>query len=368
MKRVKYKTIPRYYTQISPQWCEWVDTLPPKRMCYGPGRTQVPTTPCKLEMRVYKKDLAAGNLRAAIAVHGGSWQHRGGAFLGLESQISHLTQRGFVVFAPFYRLVGSSDGNLECNDASGADVVQDMNDAFAWVQANKASFGAAANNDVYVMGQSAGAHLAGLLAVEHPAEVKRALMLYSPTDARDLITRYQQVPPVIDSPDALSILEDYLGLSLKTVNPNDTFVMRNTLPIRIADSATRSHYFLIHGRADPLVPSRQSVRLCNALSKSSSAGADFDSGPAANDGGSSGAGVYRKKYACEGAGVNGSKLHLLAEAEHMLDFCIPQVSCPAGSSQSVGAARSSLGEGYNWLAGRPSIESLVPIINSILGQ
>ncbi|GFE79853.1 hypothetical protein GCM10011487_18530 [Steroidobacter agaridevorans] len=365
MKRVNYKTIRRYTRQIAPQTCEWLDSIPRRRVCNGPLYTQVETTPCKLEMRVYRKDLAANNQRAAIAVHGGSWKYRGAAFLGLESQISHLTQRGFVVFAPFYRLVGSSDGNLECNDAKGADILQDMNDAFAWVQTNKTRFGAAANNDVYVMGQSAGAHLAGILAVEHPSEVKRALMLYSPTDARDIISRYQQVPPVVDSPEALSILEDYLGQSVKTVNTNDAFVARNSLPTRIADSSTRSRYFLIHGRADPLVPSRQSVRLCNALSKSSSA-ADFDVGPATNDGGNAAAGVYRKRFTCSGSGVNSSKLHLIAEAEHALDLCIPLVSCPAGSLPSVSAARQSMSEGYNWLAERSGFEALAPILDLIL--
>lgn len=367
MKRVKYKTIPRYITEITPQECERLDTIPPRRVCTGPYRTQVATTPCKLEMRVYKKDLGADNLRAVIAVHGGSWKYRGGAFLGMESQISHLTQRGFVVFAPFYRLVGASDGNLECNNATGADILQDMNDAFAWVQTNKTRFGAAADNDVYVMGQSAGAHIAGVLAAEHPSEVKRALMLYPPTDAHDLISRYQQVPPIIDSPEALTILEDYIGQSPKTVSLNDAFVIRNSLPARIANSSTRSRYFLIHGRADPLVPSRQSVRLCNALSKSSSA-ADFDVGPATNDGGNPAAGVYSKKYVCSGSGVNSSKLHLLAQAEHVLDFCIPQVSCPAGGAQGVNAARSSLTEGYNWLGGRSGIEALTPILQFLLNE
>jgi acetyl esterase/lipase len=363
MKRVKYKTIPRYRTVIERQECE--RDASGTRVCRGPTRTLVADIPCKLEMRVYKSDLAANNLHAAIALHGGSWKYRGAAFLGLETQISHLTERGFVVFVPFYRLVGTADGNLECNDASGSDLERDVDDALAWVRTNKTRFGALAENDVFVMGQSAGGLLAGLLAVEHPTEVKRAFLLYPPTDARDMIARYQQTPPIVDSPQALTILEDFIGQSPKTVSLNDAFVAKNSLPARIADSADRSAFFMIHGRSDPLVPSRQSVRLCNALSKSSSS-SDFDTGPATNDGGNPAAGSYRKTYSCAGSGKQKSKLHLLAEAEHVLDFCIPQVSCPAGSAQGIASARSSVAEGYNWLAGRPDMNAIMPIINYLL--
>jgi acetyl esterase/lipase len=137
---------------------------------------------CELEMRVYKNDIAEQNLRPLLALHGGTWRHRGSSFLGMEAGISHLTERGFIVFAPFYRLAGASDGNTECNDVSWREIVADAESALDWVQANGASLGAI-NEPVSVYGQSAGAHLSAWLASHRPNDVRKALLFYAPTDA-----------------------------------------------------------------------------------------------------------------------------------------------------------------------------------------
>lgn len=141
---------------------------------------------CELEMRVYKSDLADQDLRPLIALHGGTWQHRGFSFLGLEAGISQLTERGFIVFAPFYRLVGESDGNVECNGVSWHEVTEDAESALEWVQQNGAAFGAA-NEPVTVFGQSAGAHLAAWLAAHRSGDVRKALLYYAPTDALEFL-------------------------------------------------------------------------------------------------------------------------------------------------------------------------------------
>lgn len=147
---------------------------------------------CELEMRVYKSDIAAPNLQPLLALHGGTWRHRGFSFFGLEAGISQFTERGFIVFAPFYRLVGESDGNTECNGAGWREVTADASSALDWVQANGGALGASPRR-VSLFGQSAGAHLAAWLAANRPDDVHKALLFYAPTDALQFLAG--AVPP-----------------------------------------------------------------------------------------------------------------------------------------------------------------------------
>jgi acetyl esterase/lipase len=141
---------------------------------------------CQLEMRVYKNDLAAEGLAPLLAFHGGTWRSRGSSFLGLEASIAQLTSRGYIVFAPFYRLAGDGDGNVECNGAGWREITADAEDALAWVREHASALGAA-QRPVTVFGQSAGAHLAAWLAAYRPQDVDRALLFYPPLDALDFL-------------------------------------------------------------------------------------------------------------------------------------------------------------------------------------
>ena len=141
---------------------------------------------CELEMRVYKRDIAEQGLKPMLAIHGGTWQHRGSSFIGLEASVSQLTERGFVVFAPFYRLAGEKDGNVECNGASWREATADIESALDWVQQNGAALGAGPD-PVSVFGQSAGAHLAGWLAAHRGHEIRKALLYYGPTDVLEYL-------------------------------------------------------------------------------------------------------------------------------------------------------------------------------------
>lgn len=141
---------------------------------------------CELEMRVYKSDIAEQDLRPVMALHGGTWRHRGFSFLGLEAGVSHLTERGFIVFAPFYRLAGENDGNVECNAATWHEVTEDAESALDWINQNGAALGAV-NEPVSVYGQSAGAHLAAWLAAHRSSDVRKALLYYAPTDALEFL-------------------------------------------------------------------------------------------------------------------------------------------------------------------------------------
>jgi len=98
--------------------------------------------------------------------------------------MSQFTERGFVVFAPFYRLVGESDGNVECNGATWREVTADVESALSWVAENGSALGAA-DEPASVFGQSAGAHLAAWLAANRSDDVGKALLYYAPIDALD---------------------------------------------------------------------------------------------------------------------------------------------------------------------------------------
>ncbi|MDH3619603.1 MAG: alpha/beta hydrolase [Gammaproteobacteria bacterium] len=162
---------------------------------------------CELEMRVYKSDVTATGLKPLLALHGGTWKSRGTSFLGLEAGVSQFTERGFIVFAPFYRLVASSDGNVECNGAGWREVAADVESALDWVQANGGALGASGGK-VTVFGQSAGGHLAGWLAAHRPAEVRKALLFYAPVDILGFLSDAQQ---------ADSGLEDFREFAMRSI-------------------------------------------------------------------------------------------------------------------------------------------------------
>ncbi|MEY4588107.1 MAG: hypothetical protein RL497_183, partial [Pseudomonadota bacterium] len=185
MKQVKYKTVGSKIISVSTRYPDYN-----AGECYDEAscRTSISSVnyagngTCKLEMRIYKNDINASGLKPIMAIHGGSWSYRGFGFFGMESQVSHLTKKGYVVFAPFYRLTGTSDGNAECNRANGADIISDVKSALTWVETNAQRFGASGKVDLF--GQSAGAQLSAYLAVHEAARINSAMLLYPPADMK----------------------------------------------------------------------------------------------------------------------------------------------------------------------------------------
>ena len=262
-----------YYAHISP-------SLPCPNDMINQFTTTVPITrgtgTCKLEMRVYKKDVAQTGLKPLMAIHGGSWKYRGARFYGLESQISHFTDQGFVVFAPFYRLAGIRDGSAECNNATGEEIVT----ALQWVRNNQHQYGVANHEKVRLFGQSAGAHLATWLLTHQPSDVAKALLMYPPTDVKNYITQYKNFTSGASYSDdytgsfdsmGLAALSGFFGVdpdteiaALENVDTNSSFVQANSFPSIIANNpSSYPPAFMVHGQADKLVPSIQSVRLCS---------------------------------------------------------------------------------------------------------
>ncbi len=293
---------------------------------------------CDLEMRIYKQSPLTSNLKPLMVIHGGDWRFRGSAFTAFESEISHLTERGFVVFAPFYRLVDDVDGNAECNNAKWPDLISDVNDALDWVQNNGVDYGAI-SGEVYLLGGSAGGHLASWLTVNRPDEIARTLLFYPPTDFRYYVSQAQQSMSTLKGE---GYMKGYLGVENFDDLPLDSpDLIANSFPdIVVKNPSAYPPIAMIHGLKDKLVPADQSVRLCNALN------GDIEQGAAQEIGGDKSLGDYSRRYAC---GEHG-ELHIVNEGDHGLDVCVKHIECPAGSKNSQRAIKSSMTTLFNWLA------------------
>lgn len=304
---------------------------------------------CALEMRIHSPlpsdeselDGASGaTFRPLIAFHGGSWQERFSGALGVEAFATSLTNQDFVVFEPFYRLIGNREGNMECNNATLDEILTDASDAMSWVLQNARRYGAIGKP--VLLGQSAGGHLAGLLAVERAAEVAAAVLFYAPVD----FTHFAQqlINGEIETLAGQEILEAVVDQTLETVDPQApeqaSLFQRNSLPARIAIDIVRKPippFFLLHGQNDSVLPFQQSVRLCNAL-----AGRALDSAwPLPDD-----TSELRSITDC---GHADSQLHLIKEGEHALDLCIADELCLAGSPASAALTRNSVEQMLDWI-------------------
>lgn len=301
-----------------------------------------PQGECHLEMRIYSDLPNTANKIPLIALHGGSWQRRGIGFLGIENMATHFVDAGFVVFAPFYRLVGSSDGPLQCNGASLDDLLVDVEDALDWVAQNQAGYGAGGNPVLF--GQSSGGHLALSMAVQRPQDVERAVLFYAPTDFGDF---FEQVNAgEYTGEQGINILSTVAGASIDELDSNDPLVAKNSYPgIVAAQPDVYPPLFLLHGESDSLLPFRQSVRMCNGLSGS------VDSGLASLDANTS---SIRRSYDCDN---RGSKLHLISQGEHTLDYCVSDDLCLSGSPSSAKTTGATIEKMLDWAA----VESLLDI-------
>lgn len=369
MKRVMYKSVigaPR----------EWKQLIHIPFVPQPIPAPRVQDTTCKLEMRIYKKDIAATNLKPVIAFHGGSWKYRGAGWNGLESQISHMTERGMVVFAPFYRLAGSSDGPAECHNAKWDDITSDAESAFDWVEANMAQYGA--EGKISLMGQSAGAHLSAWLSTNYaPAKVERAFLLYPPTDLGNYVDDLNagNIDPTA-AEQGIDALETFLNIPKGSLNRAKTLaadaVTQNSFPTIVNDQVAAGlqkypSMFMVHGYKDALVPYTQSTRLCKALDGKLNSTADLFTKPT----GKTVAGYYSGSVTC---GDNGSSMHLMYASDHGLDFCLPGVKCPTTSEpfdvltwrDEKNNATNVLNQGFDWLANGDVKPWMVPIISLML--
>jgi acetyl esterase/lipase len=115
-------------------------------IAYGSGPRQ------KLDVYLPKK--TASNAKVVVFFYGGSW--RGGSKTDYRFVAQALTSRGFIVVLPDYRLYPQVIFPAFVED--GAAVVR-------WVRDNISTYGGDTNH-LYLMGHSAGSHIAALLTLD----------------------------------------------------------------------------------------------------------------------------------------------------------------------------------------------------------
>ncbi len=301
---------------------------------------------CRLEMRVYApRPVVDGvspivddgtplaNGRALIAWHGGSWSGRGFGFLGLELTVPHFTARGFTVFAPFYRLLGDSEGSAACNRADfETDIVADAAAAVDWVNVHGSRYGV--SGAPVVFGQSAGGQLAARIAADRPQDIASAVLFYAPVDFLDFVTRAQTGRYTDEQ--GLDILTRVVDQPVNAVDVSASPVPENSLPQRVAsDGVPFPDVFMLHGDADELVESRQSMRLCQAINGDELIASDLELETISSG---------RQVFLCG----ERSSLHRVRQGQHALDLCIsstiiPTDLCLSGSEASRALVADAIG-------------------------
>lgn len=292
---------------------------------------------CQLEMRIYKKDPTARGLKPMLAIHGGKWKFRGFSFAGLESEVSHFTDRGYIVFAPFYRLVGNAYDLTDCQNAAWKKIVADVESALDWVRTNGEVVGAKPGAKVIVFGQSAGAHLSGWLLSHRQQQIAGAMLYYPPTDFEKFVAEAKPGGEYADYQGSLAILRNFLGM--KEGDKYDQEALRlNTFPHFI--EANSPPLFVLHGDKDVVVPADQSQLICNAYNPSNET-LDSRATSLINF-------IDADNYHCGDKGT----LTRLHDANHALDIrCLPTQPCPAGGILGGCAVREGMQRGYRWLEG-----------------
>lgn len=295
------------------------------------------TAPCRLEMRIYSRRPDQTG-PALLLLHGGKWQYRSAGFLLAEAEIPLYTEQGFIIFLPAYRLIDGTDGNPECQGASWQDQVDDAEAALHWITQHGAEF-SAQPGPVALIGGSSGAHLAMHLITRQPSRIRRALLLYPAIDFADFLT--QSRAGYTPHRASVATIEQLFNTAFTDLRADSAEIVANSFPPLIARAP--EHYpplFILHGMRDRLLPPRQSVRLCNALS------GDPEHGPAREDGGDPTLGIYSRRYDCD---ARGSQLHLFAEGQHILEACMARIKCRAGGPASRQAIAETLSTAARWL-------------------
>lgn len=189
---------------------------------------------------IFRPEGATGPLPGVLLIHGGGW--RTGDRLQLRGYGVLIGREGYVCVATEYRLLGEAPWPAQLDD---------VRTALAWMHANAAELGIDPDR-IAVEGNSAGAHLALLLAGDPALPIKAAIGVYPPVlflhpDSADDPERTAAMP-VLALDDAGGSVELAASASpLRYVTPDYP-------PTQ-----------LIHGSGDELVPLDASLAFHRAL-------------------------------------------------------------------------------------------------------
>ncbi|MFB4426587.1 alpha/beta hydrolase fold domain-containing protein [Streptomyces sp. QL37] len=210
-----------------------------------------------LELDVWLPEDTGTHVPLVVFVHGGGWH------TGLRDNMgprlhswqpgpfARLVRAGFAVACLDYRLSGEAHFPAQRDDVAAA---------LRWLNTRAEELGVDASRTV-LWGESAGAHLAALAALSARAEgiapVRGCVCWYVPSDlgalAEDHGGRYDALDP-----------GTYEARLLGAPAGADPERARAASPVAHV-TAQAPPFLLLHGTADTAVPTRQSVRLADAL-------------------------------------------------------------------------------------------------------
>ncbi len=206
----------------------------------------------KLEARIYTpKDHSSDDSRpAALVIHGGGWTSPGTKYTALHSR--YLARRGMVAINIEYRLADRT------TDVRIDNIVTDCRDALRYMVVEADRLGIDPEQ-IVVMGESSGGHLAAMLALTATAEVNgetcpAAAVLYNP--CLDLT--------------ALPWLKNHPGVAPRSDTPDDQSWKERARPLSPSEHLSEEipPMLLIHGTDDGVVPIKQVDRFVRQAKKS----------------------------------------------------------------------------------------------------
>ncbi|MGW1817454.1 alpha/beta hydrolase fold domain-containing protein [Streptomyces sp. NPDC002125] len=216
----------------------------------------VPDGSRPLELDLWRPAGADGPVPVIVFVHGGGWRTGRRDDMGPRFRtwrpgpFARLVQAGFAVACVDYRLSGEARFPAQRDDLAAA---------LSWLRL-RADELAVDPSRIVLWGESAGAHLAALAALisATPEEAVRGCVCwYGPSDLGALAEDHGGG---FDPGDPTTREARLLGAAPAV----DEELARAASPVTHV-SAGSPAFLLLHGTDDTLVPSRQSVRLADAL-------------------------------------------------------------------------------------------------------
>ena len=193
--------------------------------------------------------------------------------------------------------------------------------------------------------------MAGWLVTHKPADVSRAMLLYPPADFDDFVKRHRGISglsfprlpylpvtsttTVYNPNEAISIIKNSFNVDVNTIAITDPVVTENSFGVTVRRNSPANYppVFILHGASDGLVTYTQAQALCEGF------------GGAVNVNWTLPSSLYRQTFTCGPS----SYLHLIKEATHAFEICLPGLVCLSGSQGSANAAADSLRKGREWL-------------------
>lgn len=210
---------------------------------------------------LHRPQVPDGPVPVVLYLHGGAWQV--GSKSADEPRLIELARRGIAVASADYRLVDRATHPAQLHDAKAA---------VRWLRANGGSYGLRTDH-IGVWGASAGAHIAGLVALtcgdpeaegqvgdhlDQSSAVQAAVSWFGPADLLHGSRGTPLEERILGTPAAEALLDG---------PPADA-----PERARSASPAYRAHaaappFLIAHGDADRMVAERQSRYLHDALTR-----------------------------------------------------------------------------------------------------